>query len=145
MAVPLTLAFLLLGQEDEGCMAPEALLQATPESILTPCDQNNLGDLYYYGDGVTKDHEEALKWFRLAADQGYHDAQHNMGEMYFNGQAVTRDYAEAYMWLSLASEDHGRLGKAAEAFRDRLFTLLTPEQIAEADAGAAAWVPVTTP
>lgn len=145
MAVPLAAAFLLLGPEDEDCMAPDALLQAATESILAPCDQNNLGDLYYYGDGVTKNHEEAMKWFRLAAGQGHHDAQHNMGEMYFNGQAVRRDYEEAYMWLSLASEDHGRVGKSAEAFRDRLFTVLTPEQIAQAEARAAAWVPATAP
>jgi hypothetical protein len=145
LAIPLAVAFLLLGQEDEGCMAPEALLQVAPESVILPCDQNNLGELYYYGDGVTKDYEEALSWFRLAADQDYHDAQHNLGEMYFNGQAVTRDYEEAYMWLSLASEDHGRVGKSAEAFRDRLFSVLTPEQIAQAEARAAAWAPVTPP
>jgi TPR repeat protein len=95
LAIPLAVAFIFLGQEDDGCMAP--------------------------------------------------DAQHNMGEMYFNGQAVTRDYEEAYMWLSLASEDHGRVGKSAEAFRDRLFTTLTPEQIAQAEARAAAWAPVATP
>lgn len=145
LAIPLAVVFIFLGQEDDGCMPPDALLQAAPESVLAPCDQNNLGDIYYYGDGVTKDYEEALKWFRLAADQGYPDAQHNMGEMYFNGQAVTRDYEEAYMWLSLASKDHGRVGKSAEAFRDRLFTTLTPEQIAQAEARAAAWAPVATP
>ena len=28
------------------------------------------GLMYYYGNGVTKDHTDALKWLRKAADQG---------------------------------------------------------------------------
>ena len=43
-----------------------------------------------------------MRWFRLAADQGYAQAQANLGAMYENGQGVPPDYATAYMWFSLA-------------------------------------------
>ncbi len=34
-----------------------------------------VGMAYYLGRGVPKDYVEALKWFRLAADQGLVDSQ----------------------------------------------------------------------
>ncbi len=37
--------------------------------------QNNLGVMYVMGIGVTKDDQEALKWFRLAAAQGTEPAK----------------------------------------------------------------------
>ena len=30
--------------------------------------ENNLGILYYYGQGVAKDYTEAAKWYRKAAE-----------------------------------------------------------------------------
>ena len=33
-----------------------------------------LGFKYYTGRGVAQDHEEAARWYRLAADQGFADA-----------------------------------------------------------------------
>jgi TPR repeat protein len=38
-----------------------------------------LGDIYESGRGVAVDHTEAAKWFRLAADGKYADAQFKMG------------------------------------------------------------------
>jgi TPR repeat protein len=32
--------------------------------------QNNLGHMYYNGEGIPKDYVEAYKWFNLAAAQG---------------------------------------------------------------------------
>ena len=32
--------------------------------------QNNLGSLYYAGDGVSQHFGETIKWYRLAAEQG---------------------------------------------------------------------------
>ena len=40
------------------------------------------------GQGVVKDEEEAAKWFRKAADQGYAPAQYNLGGMYTKGNGV---------------------------------------------------------
>jgi uncharacterized protein len=32
--------------------------------------QNNIGLMYKNGNGVVQDYAEALKWYRLAAEQG---------------------------------------------------------------------------
>jgi len=32
--------------------------------------QCNLGDAYYFGNGVAKDQVEGVKWYRKAAEQG---------------------------------------------------------------------------
>jgi len=40
--------------------------------------QNNLGHMYYNGEGVPQDDVEAVKWFRLAADQGNNSAKGNL-------------------------------------------------------------------
>jgi len=47
------------------------------------------------GDGVSQDYAEAVRWYRLAVDQGNAGAQNNLGVMYKNGEGVLQDYAEA--------------------------------------------------
>src|SRR5262245_16154132 len=44
--------------------------------------QNQVGDMYYDGKGVTQDYSEAVKWYRKAADQGNAPAQNALGFMY---------------------------------------------------------------
>ena len=41
--------------------------------------QNNLGNMYLFGQGVPMDYAEAMKWYRLAADQGNAAAQTALG------------------------------------------------------------------
>jgi uncharacterized protein len=60
--------------------------------------------MYLNGIGVLKDYAEALKWYRLAAEQGRASAQGNLGDMYLNGSGVLKDYAEALKWYRLAAE-----------------------------------------
>jgi len=42
----------------------------------------NLGNRYSKGDGVAKDAEQAVSWFRRAAEAGHADAQFNLGLRY---------------------------------------------------------------
>ena len=35
--------------------------------------------MYYNGEGVPQDYQEAVSWFRLAAEQGDASAQFNLG------------------------------------------------------------------
>ena len=65
--------------------------------------QNNLGVMYKKGLGVSEDYAEAVKWYRLAADQGYGYAQGNLGVMYHDGRGVPQDYGEAFAWFSVAA------------------------------------------
>jgi uncharacterized protein len=53
---------------------------------------------------LVQDYAEAVKWYRLAAEQGNANAQYNLGVMYDNGDGVVQDYAEAVKWYRLAAE-----------------------------------------
>ena len=39
--------------------------------------QLNFGQMYQYGLGIKKDHKEAVKCYRLSAEQGDAEAQHS--------------------------------------------------------------------
>ena len=58
--------------------------------------------MYYNGQGVAQDYSAAMKWFRMAADQGDADAQFNLGIMYKNGKGVPQNTSEALRWLHKA-------------------------------------------
>jgi hypothetical protein len=60
--------------------------------------------MYTNGMGVPEDYAEAVKWYRLAADQGDADAQFSLGLMYNNGEGVLKNYAEAVKWFRLAAD-----------------------------------------
>ena len=60
--------------------------------------------MYRTGEGVPQDYGEAVKWFRLAADQGDASAQNNLGVMYEYGRGVPQDYGEAVKWFRLAAD-----------------------------------------
>ncbi len=49
-------------------------------------------------------YEEAVKWFRKAAENGYADAQNRLGARYSNGQGVIKDEEEAFRWFLKAAE-----------------------------------------
>ena len=84
---------------------------------------------YANGQGVTKDYKEAVKWWRLAADQGNPTAQFNLGLMYDNGQGVTQDYVRAHMWFNIGASSGD---KNAEANRDIIAKQMSPTQIEKA-------------
>lgn len=69
--------------------------------------QYKLGTLYYNKDtpGVSQNYGEALKWFRMAADQGYAPAQYSVGNIYFHGLGEPTDFAEGIRWWRLAAEN----------------------------------------
>ena len=51
------------------------------------------------------DDAEALRWYRLAAEQGANaTAQYSIGVMYATGRSVPQDDAEAVRWWRLAAE-----------------------------------------
>jgi TPR repeat protein len=59
--------------------------------------------MYTEGQGVPQDYEEAVKWWKLATDQGNASAQCNLGAMYTAGQGVPQDYTEAARLIKLAT------------------------------------------
>jgi TPR repeat protein len=107
--------------------------------------QNNLGLMYYNGQGVPQDYGEAAKWYRLAAEQGNATAQSNLASMYYSGEGVPQDYVQAYMWADLAaSRFPASATEDREAMiqnRDRLAGLMTPQQLTEARKLVRNWKP----
>jgi TPR repeat protein len=78
----------------------EPLTNAPPKE--NPITQYQRGLQYAKGDGVIQDFTEAAKWYRLAAEAGYAEAQKKLGFLYATGKGVPKDDAEAERWLRQA-------------------------------------------
>jgi hypothetical protein len=96
----------------------------------------DLGVLYASGWGVEKNQDEALRWYRKAAERGDSRAQYNLATAYFEGDGVPVDYATAYFWLKLRD-----MGRGVDAVRE----FLTPEQRADVEQRCQAWIQSHTP
>ncbi len=94
--------------------------------------------MYYQGKGVPQDDQEAVRWYRQAADQGDAYAQNTLAYMYEHGRGVPRNYVRAYMWASLAAaqgiEDSA---KGLEILEKKM----TSDRLAEAQRLAREWTP----
>jgi hypothetical protein len=58
--------------------------------------------MYSQGHGVAKDEQEAARFYKKAAEQGFGDAQFALGEMYSLGRGVLKNRVIAYALNSLA-------------------------------------------
>ena len=63
-----------------------------------------MGVLYYEGHGVNKNLDEALAWFRKAADSEHPTAMFNLGVAYWEGRGLSQNYAQAVDWWERAAE-----------------------------------------
>src|SRR5712692_2733388 len=90
------------------------------KEVMPLADQGNadaqfiLGKMYWEGQGVLKDSDQAIKWFKLSAAQGNADAQFYLGSFYL---LPHRDIAEGAKWLRISAEQGNQdaqwlLGKA---------------------------------
>jgi len=100
VAVPLSAGVLVSGSEDW----PVWWLRLEAERGNNASAQYNLGLMYYYGEGVPQDFTQAVKWFRMAAEQGLANAQCNLGVMYDEGRGVPQDFTQAVKWYRMAAE-----------------------------------------
>ena len=74
------------------------------QAIEDPAEMNRLGLRYFNGDGVARDYAEAVKWFRMAAEEGHAGAQRNLGDCYRLGLGVAQDDAWAADWYESAGK-----------------------------------------
>ena len=84
-----------------------------------------------------QDYAEALRWWRLAAEQGNAAAQYSLGAIYADGRGVPQDYVEAHMWFNLAGTHNY---EDARTIRDRVAKEMTPADISKAQALAREWL-----
>ena len=68
--------------------------------------QYQLAFMYYYGDGVERNVEEAFDWYRRSAEQGHTLAQHELAGMYGRGEGITQSFQDAFYWYKRAAESH---------------------------------------
>ena len=87
--------------------------EITPENVKNYTDkaaqgdvdaQYNLAIMYYHGEGVEQNLEEALFWFHKAAEQDDVEAQYNLGFMYGRGEGVKKDQDQSMQWFMKASQ-----------------------------------------
>jgi TPR repeat protein len=126
----------------------------------------HLGDIYFEGRGVPgamQDYNEAVRWWIKTSERGHAQSMIRLATMYEKGLGVSRgdsasnsaDLMEAYKWFNIAAatlgsqlpEGEGPKGKKAAMLyesavrsRDNLAKQLSPEQLAEAQRRASAFV-----
>jgi hypothetical protein len=92
--------------------------------------------MYATGSGVPQNDEEAVTYFRMAAEAGDSDAQASLGLAYLAGRGVAKDLQQAYFWLELAAVKGEDI---AIKTRDLAAKEMSAEQIAEAKRLAREW------
>lgn len=68
----------------------EVALQGLVEAQL------RLGEMFYLGEGVPQDSEEAERWYKKAAEQGNMVAQYGLGQIYYD----VDEFLQAKQWFS---------------------------------------------
>jgi len=100
-----------------------------------PDAQLILGKMYLKGQGVLKDPDQAIHWFKASAVQGNADAQLFLGSMYL---LPHKDIVQGLRWLWLAAKDNLPFYKGELASAERQ---MTTDQMVKGRALAAAWKP----
>jgi TPR repeat protein len=96
-----------------------------------------LGFQYTNGYGVPRDDTEAVRWYRLSAERGNADAQRLLGSLYRAGAGVPQDLVYSYMWYNLSAAQGN---EDAQSNKDLIESLMTREQIAEAQRLSREWI-----
>jgi TPR repeat protein len=125
-AAEIGLAQLLLGaagatreQQEEGI----ALLRKAAK-------HNSVEALFLLGKAYEqqKKMEEAVDWYREAADKGLMDAQMKLGLLLSEGFSTKPDYVEAWVWLKQAASQGNRLADTLARSVERKLTGEQPEE-----------------
>ena len=80
-----------------------------------------------------QDHDEAIKWLRLSANQDNKLAQYHLGNIYLKGEGILRNNVTAHMWYNISSANGS---EGAGRSRDELADLMTADAIEKATAMA---------
>ena len=125
-----------------GMTTPDLLALAETDNTMA---QRMLGKRYALGgEDVAKDLEQAVFWYRKAAEKGNAEAQQYLGYAYGRGLGVAQDWVQAHMWFSLVLAPNKRITPQSKAQAEKSIkfaeTNMTPAQIEEAQALAEEWL-----
>jgi hypothetical protein len=82
------------------CVTHQSIAESNFQEIISKAEQGDadaqyhLGSMYYSGEGVPHDDEQAIQWYTKAAEQGHVDAQYNLALMYKHGQGVLLNFKQ---------------------------------------------------
>jgi len=65
----------------------------------------NLAFMYYGGDGIAQNDQQAFYWFNKAARAGHAQAQDILAYMYLHGKGVAKDRVRAFAWYETAAKN----------------------------------------
>ena len=85
-----------------------------------------------------QDYEEAVKWFRRSANQGFAGAQFKLATMYWAGKGVKQDAIQAHMWANLAAAQGMKMAEGARMIAEEH---MTSTQVQQAQKMAREWKP----
>lgn len=105
-----------------------------------PAAQLRVGEMYFNGDGVASDRDQAYHFLLKAAERGIPDAQRMLGDCHKLGWGTPRDYVAALTWYIIAAAQDN---EAAAKSRDTIISIfhLTKEEIARAESAAKKFQP----
>lgn len=112
LAMILALSMLLSVGVFAGAEGPKDLKgQAALDYCMEHLDDESfdayerIGSLYREGlDGITRDYQEAISWYKKGIDAGKAPSSAGLGYMYLNGFGIERDYEAAQILLERAAE-----------------------------------------
>ena len=90
--------------------------------------QFNLGVMYFNGEGVGQDVDEAISWIEKAVRQDMAIAQYTLGMFYQDGKVMEQDLESARHWLNQATLNHSPEDDFLDDLTRRIKLLLTANQ-----------------
>ena len=87
--------------------------------------------------GKQENFEEAMKWWKLAGDQGYPDALYNLSGLYFQGKGAPKDLSLAYAYYKLSK-------KVPPQKVSAMSEILTKPELTQAEKLVSDWKPQPT-
>jgi hypothetical protein len=101
----------------------------------------NMGVMYDMGHGVPKNDVQAAAWYRKAADKGMGNAMINLVALIAGHARSPADLVPAYMWLVIAQNHDPSVASDVEQDMNRMMSLMSRRQIAQAENMARYWRP----
>lgn len=132
--IPMLLLVCLLASAQTAGIDPALLARANSGDASA---QVQLGEAYADGKGVERDTQQAVAWYRKAADQGNISAELHLAVLYRDGagKMFPRDMAQAAEWYRKAA-DQGDTG--AQGTLGMLYTV--GQGVPKSDVDAYFWL-----
>ena len=96
------LAWIYVREGTAESLTQASILYRTAADAGDFAAQNNLGECFETGRGVSRDPAQALAWYQRSAESGFGPAQFNLGRLLAFGLGTARDTAAARQWAMRA-------------------------------------------